>query len=61
MVTERGTEVPLGTFSVEMVAAQAYDRALVLLYGSKADTNFLVNKYTAELANYARCLFLSCM
>jgi hypothetical protein len=44
-ITEPGTDeaadgVVLGDFATEREAALAYDRAAVLLYGDKAETNF---------------------
>jgi hypothetical protein len=44
-ITEPGTDeaadgIVLGDFATEREAALAYDRAAVLLYGDKAETNF---------------------
>lgn len=52
----RGSKhVYLGLHSSEVEAARVYDRALVLLTGPGAATNFPVASYAKELAAYKRC------
>lgn len=52
----RGSKhVYLGLHSSEVEAARVYDRALVLLTGSSAATNFPVSNYTKELEAYQKC------
>ena len=52
----RGSKhVYLGLHSSEVEAARVYDRALVLLTGPGAATNFPVASYAKELAAYQRC------
>lgn len=53
----RGSKhVYLGLHSSEVEAARVYDRALVLLTGSSAATNFPVSNYTKELEAYQKCV-----
>lgn len=52
----RGSKhVYLGLHSSEVEAARVYDRALVLLTGSSAATNFPVSNYNKELEAYQKC------
>ena len=45
----------LGLHSSEVDAAKVYDRALVLLTGQAAATNFPSMQYTTELAEHEEC------
>ena len=47
--------VYLGLHSSEVDAAKVYDRALVLLTGQAAATNFPSMQYTTELAEHEEC------
>ena len=47
--------VYLGLHSSEVDAAKVYDRALVLLTGQAAATNFPSMQYTTELAAHEEC------
>jgi hypothetical protein len=47
--------VYLGLHTSEVDAAKVYDRALVLLTGAAAATNFPSMQYTAELAEFEEC------
>jgi len=47
--------VYLGLHTSEVDAAKVYDRALVLLTGQAAATNFPSMQYSAELAEYEEC------
>ena len=47
-----GKHVYLGLHSSEESAARVYDRALVLLAGAGAATNFPLSQYATELADY---------
>jgi hypothetical protein len=47
--------VYLGLHTSEVDAAKVYDRALVLLTGQAAATNFPSMQYTAELAEFEEC------
>lgn len=47
--------VYLGLHSSEVDAAKVYDRALVLLTGQAAATNFPAMQYEAELAEHEEC------
>ena len=52
----RGSKhVYLGLHHAELEAARVYDRALVLLTGPGAATNFPVSAYATELAAYQKC------
>jgi hypothetical protein len=46
--------VYLGLHSSEVEAARVYDRALVLLTGASAATNFPTSNYTKEMEAYQR-------
>lgn len=48
--------VYLGLHSSEVDAAKVYDRALVLLTGQAAATNFPSMHYTTELAEHEECV-----
>ena len=50
-----GRHVYLGLYPSEPEAARVYDRALVLLSGPAAATNFPTSNYQNEMALYARC------
>ena len=51
-ITRQGKQVNLGLYNSELEAAQAYDRAAVRCKGKKAATNFNVNEYKDELAEF---------
>ena len=51
-ITRQGKNVNLGYYNAELEAAQAYDRAAVRCKGKKAVTNFDVNEYKDELAEF---------
>ena len=52
----RGSKhVYLGLHGAELEAARVYDRALVLLTGPGAATNFPVAAYASEVAAYEQC------
>ena len=48
----KGKQVNLGLYNTELEAARAYDRAAVRCKGKKAATNFNVNEYKDELAEF---------
>ena len=48
----QGNHVFLGYYNTELEAAQAYDRAAIRCRGKKAVTNFDVNEYKTELAEF---------
>ena len=51
----QGEKVHLGIYNTELEAAQAYDRAAIRCSGTKAFTNFDVNEYKDELAEFEDC------
>ena len=51
-ISRQGKQVNLGYYNSEFEAAQAYDRAAVRCKGKKAVTNFDVNEYKDELAEF---------
>ena len=50
-----GRHVYLGLYATEPEAARVYDRALVLLSGPAAATNFPASNYSYEMSLYIRC------
>ena len=51
-ITRQGKYVNLGYYNAEFEAAQAYDRAAIRCKGKKAVTNFDMNEYKDELAEF---------
>ena len=51
-IKDQGKQVNIGYYNSELEAARAYDRAAVRCKGKKAATNFNVNEYKDELAEF---------